>query len=147
MTNAPSLVLLVSLLSGCGALDNCPDGRSEPIRITTGLTDLEAETYESAAPSGKLDAFPAKTALAFEHGLGFTPLNYDVKLSFSEHGTSGADAGSIADTAGNQTLWDCIDSNVIIVRNDTCEKSFYVRLVASGRALHDEGDKCTKKSE
>jgi hypothetical protein len=144
MTNASSLVLILGLLSGCGALDNCPDGQSEPILIKSGLTDLDAETFESAAPSGPLEPFPAKTALAFEHGLGFTPLFYEAKLSFARDGTRGADGGSIADTAGNQTLWDCIDSNVIVIRNDTCEKSFFVRVVASGRALHDEGDKCSR---
>lgn len=147
MTNASSLVLSLALLSGCGALDNCPDGQAEPILITDRPGDPEEKTWESTGWSGPLDAFPAKTALAFEHGLGFTPLHVEPYLSFSHDGTHGADGGSVALSAGNQSLIDCVDSNVIVIRNDTCEKNFYIRVTAYGVALKDLKDECTKKPE
>jgi hypothetical protein len=138
---------LAVALSGCGDLDNCPDGQSEPIVISGRPSDPAEKTYESVAWSGPLDSFPAKTALAFEHGLGFTPLKVEPYLSFKPGGTYGADGGSVALSAGNQSLIDCVDSNVIVLRNDTCEKSFYIRVVAYGVALKDEGNKCSERSE
>lgn len=146
MINAPSLALLVVLLSGCGALDNCPDGQSEPIAIKGRSSDPEGQIYVSA-PWNELDSFPAKTALAFEHGLGFTPAVVLPYLSFSPGGTHDADGGSVALSAGNQTLIDCVDSNVIVVRNDTCEKSFYIRLTAFDVSEDDLGDRCSKKEK
>jgi len=140
-----SLALVV--LSGCSALDNCPDGQSEPIEITTGDSDPDARTYESAPWGGPLDAFPAKTALVFRHELGFTPLHVEPLLSFSKDGTHGAEGGSVALSAGNQTLIDCVDSHVIIVRNDTCEKGFYIRVEAFDAALFDQGDKCARSRD
>jgi hypothetical protein len=137
-------VLLFGL--GCSSLDNCPEGQSEPIRITTGVSDPDAKTFESA-PWDALDHFPAKTALAFEHNLGFTPLHVEPTLSFTEHGTHDAEGGSVAPSAGNQTLIDCVDSHVIIIRNDTCEKSFYIRVDAYGESNWDLGDKCSKSGD
>lgn len=145
MTNAPSLVLILGLLSGCGALDNCPDGQSEPILILGRKADTDEPIYESAAWN-ELDAFPAKTALAFEHGLGFTPAVVQPYLSFVPEGTKDADGGSVALSAGNQTLIDCVDSHFIVLRNDTCEKSFYIKLTAFGVG-RDLGNKCEIAAE
>jgi hypothetical protein len=139
--------LLVACLSGCGALDNCPEGLSEPVRITTGTSDRDALTYESVGWSGPLDAFPAKSALVFEHGLGFTPALVEPYLSFKPEGTHDADGGSVALTAGNQSLIDCVDSSVIVIRNDTCEKSFYIRVFAYGVSKDDREDRCSKALE
>lgn len=158
MTNAsssrfastPSLGLLYAfavVLGGCGALDNCPDGQSEPIVITGRPSDPVEKSFESAPWGGTLDSFPAKTALAFEHELGFTPLHVEPYLSFKKEGTHDADGGSVALSAGNQSLIDCVDSNVIVVRNDTCENGFFIRVTAYGKALTDLGDDCTKKTE
>lgn len=142
------LVMLFSLSfgAGCGALDNCPDGQKEPTRITTGTTNTEEGTFESVPWSGPLDHFPAKSALVFEHGLGFTPLLVLPYLSFAPVGTHDADGGSVALTAGNQTLIDCVDSHVIVLRNDTCEESFYIRVTTIGEG-EDLGDVCTKPKD
>lgn len=125
---------------GCSSLDNCPDSQA-PRAVTGGKTDTTALTYDSA-PWDELTEFPAKTELWFKHGLGVTPLEVKVYLSFSAHGTNGKDAGSVSESAGNQALFDCIDSNVIVVRNDTCEKSFYIRVIAEGASSWDQGDAC-----
>lgn len=132
--------------AGCGALDNCPDGQKEPIDITTGKTDVDALFYESAAWN-EFDHFPAKTKLRFEHHLGVTPKLVKAYLAFNEHGTNNAEAGSFAETAGNQSLYNCVDSNVIILRNDTCEEHFYVKLVAEGASEWDLGDECSDGSD
>lgn len=139
--------LFVACSSGCSALDNCPEGRSEPIRITDRASDPDAKTYESVGWSGPIDAFPAKSAVVFEHDLGFTPADVSIFLSFKPGGTNDAEGGSVALTAGNQSLIDCVDSNVIIVRNDTCEESFYIRVFASGVSSDDRKDACSKALE
>ena len=127
-----------SLACGCSSLDNCPDSR-KPIEITTGRTDKETLQYISA-PYDKLDDFPAKTALWFKHELGVVPAVTKVYLSFSEHGTNGKDGGSITESAGNQSLIDCVDAHYIVVRNDTCEPEFHIRVTSVGESPFNDPD-------
>lgn len=130
--------------TGCSSLDNCPD--SEPARLVESgreRTDKDALFYESTPWWGELDHFPAKSALWFEHGLGVTPLDVTPYLSFSKVGTNNDDHGSVATSAGNQSLIDCVDSRYIVLRNDTCEPSFYVRVTARGQGQDPpEGEDC-----
>jgi len=135
-------------LTGCGALDNCPDSR-DPISITHGKTDKEKLVYESTPWGGPLDHFPAKTALWFRHDFGVVPFTSVPFLSFSSVGTGNEGGGSVALTAGNQTLVDCVDKRVIVLRNDTCEPSFYVRLTVLGESLlaDEEVDCCANMQE
>lgn len=137
---------VVAVLSaiGCSSLDNCPDGR-DPVSIMTGTTNKEALTYESA-PWNNLDDFPAKTALWFKHDLGVTPLLTLPYLSFRSEGTANDESGSVALSAGNQTLIDCVDDRVIVLRNDTCERDFHVRLVAIDAAPENIEDTCCKNA-
>jgi hypothetical protein len=140
-----SLAALSALLGafsalGCSSLDNCPDAES-PKLITTGITDSDRGTYESCPWGGKLDHFPAKSKLWFEHGLGVTPLNVMPYLAFRDVGTGDGDHGSVAPSAGNQSLIDCVDSHYIVLDNDTCEPNFYVRVTADGIG-DDRGDSC-----
>ncbi|HYQ15837.1 MAG TPA: hypothetical protein VEQ58_08770 [Polyangiaceae bacterium] len=128
----------LSLACGCSSLDNCPDSR-KPIEITTGRSDKETLRYESA-PYDVLDAFPAKTALWFKHDLGVVPAPPRVYLSFSWHGTNGKDGGSITETAGNQSLIDCVDAHYIVVRNDTCEPEFHILVTSEGESLFTDPD-------
>ena len=146
MTSSCSPWFLAAICAsfGCSSLDNCPTALA-PITITTGKSDVQNQSFESAPWSGTLDAFPAKTELRFEHELGFTPLNVKAYLSFKQEGTNGADHGSVAESAGNQDLITCVDSHVIFVVNDTCEKSFYIRVTANGTAPNDLGDTCRAK--
>ncbi len=144
MTNA-SLRLLTAFLAltatcGCSGLDNCPDGSDQAIPIDTGTTDQASLTFESAPWAGPLDAFPAKTQLAFKHDLGVTPLLVKAYLSFSKVGTNENDPGSVTEVAGNEGPLDCIDSKVIVVKNDTCEKGFFIRVVALGASPNSDTD-------
>ena len=132
MTRNPLIASMLCALvgaAGCSSLDNCPDSESAKL-ITGGLVDTEALTYESKPWYGMLDHFPAKSALWFEHGLGVTLLDVTPYLSFKAVGTNDADGGSVTTSAGNQSLIDCVDSRFIVLRNDTCEPSFFVRVTA-----------------
>ena len=69
--------------------------------------------------------FPAKTRLVFAHQLGATPEFQDLQLSFTEDAE-----GGFAPGAGNEATIDCVDDDVIVVRNGSCESSFFVRVTA-----------------
>lgn len=123
-----ALALLVTS-SGCSDLNNCSEGSDVVIDVEGG-TNPDSLVYESAPTDGPLARFPAKRKLRFEHNLGVTPGLIQPTLSFAEHGTNGGKDGSISWPAGNSTLLDCVDSSVIVLRNDTCEDGFYVRVFA-----------------
>jgi hypothetical protein len=138
----PFKILGALLLScGCSSLDNCPDGR-DPILVAADAakTDVERLAYESAPWGGTLTYFPAKTEVWFEHGMGVIPLDITPYLSFSHVGTADKEGGSVTQSAGNQSLIDCVDARYIVLRNDTCESSFYVRVTAHGQALNPDPD-------
>jgi hypothetical protein len=123
----------LAVTCGCSDLDNCPDAR-DPITIDRPeATDLETLTYESSAGWESFDEFPAKTELRFKHGLGVVPWDVSAFLSFRPAATNGEGGGSFTEAAGNAVEWHCIDSHTIVIRNNTCERSFYVKIVASGR--------------
>lgn len=148
MTSSPfrsRWALLAPLLAplGCSDLANCPEGR-DPISIETGTTDPTALTYDSAAWDS-LDAFPAMTEVIFRHGLGITPGSVQTFLAFTPNGTNGKAAGSVAETAGNQALIECVDSQVIVLKNDTCEQGFFVRVFAVASPSGKKADRsCTE---
>jgi hypothetical protein len=131
---------LLATVCACSSLDNCPESQ-HAIEITSGKTDVDQLRYESA-PWDQLDAFPAKTALWFKHDLGVTPFEPKVYLSFKAVGTNGKGGGSIAESAGNQALFDCIDAHYIVLRNDTCERDFHVKVVSQGASQWDALDQC-----
>lgn len=132
------LALVLTLL-GCSSLDNCPDGQ-DPISIETGTTDTTALTYDSAAWDA-LDAFPAMTSVIFKHDLDITPSSIQTFLSFTATGTNGNGVGSVAESAGNQALIECVDSQVIVLKNDTCERDFFVRVFAVATPNGRRGDR------
>jgi hypothetical protein len=147
MTSSVSLVPLLLLALGCSALDNCPDGMAKtdpPIVIDSGAVDESGTSYASAPWNGELHAFHAKSNYRFTHELGFTPLIVKVYLSYDKHGTNNMEAGSVAESAGNQDLIQCVDSHVIDIRNDTCEDDFFITVRATGRDPTDLGDECTR---
>jgi hypothetical protein len=89
--------------------------------------------YTSTDPH-HFDPFPAKTLVRFEHGLGIRPREFHAYLAFTKEGDNGAGPGSFAHPAGNEVLYDCVDSDVIVVKNDTCESSFFIYLTADALA-------------
>jgi hypothetical protein len=121
--------------TACSAMRNCPEGTTDPVPVPSdhGAFDAEAFTYNSAGwgdDEDRWDHFPAKTKLRFMHHMGVIPLGVKVYLAFDDKGTNGKEAGSAAESAGNQDLLDCVDASVIEIKNDTCEDGFYARVIA-----------------
>ena len=130
-----SLIALGALATtcGCSALDNCPDAQSDITIDRPEDSNAATLVFDSAGWNDKFDAFPAKTQLKFKHHLGVTPDVLQAYLSFSTKAANGIAGGSFTEVAGNEVAYECVDSNVIIVKNDTCERSFFIKVHASGR--------------
>lgn len=130
---APALLALsLPLLGGCET--SCSvDADEEPELVTSGNTDLEAGTYESAPWDGKFHVFPPKKRYAFQHGLPGVPRDVSTWVSFHERPLVGRAHGDIAESAGNIVIIERVDETTIQVRNDTCE-TFYLRVFASDPA-------------
>lgn len=146
MTNPYLPLVAASVLAfatcGCSGLDNCPDGTDNPIPATGGTTDEESLVFTSSPWDSMLTPFPAKSKVSFEHGLGVTPYLTKAYLSFAESGTNSKGGGSVSEVAGNESLIDCVDAKVVVLRNDTCEKGFFVRVVAVAAPAGDTRITC-----
>lgn len=142
-------LLALAAACGCSDLDNCPDERPrKTIPNAPGTTDVDNLYFESAPWSGPLEPIPAKSELSFEHGLGVTPLLVKAYYSFTKEGTNDDDDGSVTEIAGNEGPHECVDHKVIVIKNDTCERSFYVRVVAMGKSPSGtDEDLCNEPSE
>ena len=143
MTNSSlrRLSVLAALVAtcGCSELDNCPDPR-DPITIDRPeATDKDNLIFQSSAGWDAFDEFPAKTELRFRHDLG-VPVVLKSYLSFTAQASNGAGGGSFTEAAGNEVAWECIDSHWIVIKNDTCERSFFVKIVATGALGADMND-------
>jgi len=118
------IIGLALLAAGCGD-DSCPDG--ETISVTTGTTDLVSLTYVSAPWDGPLNEFSAGSVVTFVHNLGVAPDLVSTYVSFRPDGTASSE---VTENTGNQGEIECIDENVIRIRNNTCSR-FYIRVVAA----------------
>lgn len=137
MKFATITLVVAALAAGCDQLDNCPD-RQAARRVETGKTYTEPLLlYESAPRSGPLEPFPAQTELVFVHALGAVPEVVQAEVSFFR---DGIDSGDVASAAGNEAATTCVDDEVVVVKNETCEPHFYVRVtaIATGQEHADE---------
>jgi hypothetical protein len=118
---------VVLLLSGCSDLDNCPDDDGDHVVAEAELstTDTTSGIYSSCPWEGPRDPFPAKVTLRFVHGLAATPELVTSYVSFAP------DESDVTENAGNQGRIRCVDDTEIWIKNDTCEKNFFIRVVAS----------------
>jgi hypothetical protein len=133
---------IVGIACGCSALDNCPEAQDDIVIDRPEATNLEAMTFESSAGWESFDAFPAKTRIKFKHGLGVVPLDVQGYLSFTKEATNGNGGGSFTEAAGNALEWECIDSETIVIKNDTCESHFFVKIVAADASNAPAKRKC-----
>ncbi|HET9957302.1 MAG TPA: hypothetical protein VFQ61_22545 [Polyangiaceae bacterium] len=83
--------------------------------------------YESSPWGGPLARFEGGNTLEFEHGLGVVPEWVSTYLSFAAEGT---DKSNVAENAGDSGLIECVDAEIIRLRNNTCENEYSVRVLA-----------------
>ncbi len=135
------IVLLISLglTSSTAASLGCSDcsvhGQA-PVVYEGGTTNPSRTIYQSSAVEAPLLHFPQGRVYEFHHGLGAAPVTVDIFVSFCEQlGTCENSASKVAPdnvslSAGNQSLIEAWDDEIILIRNDTCENNFYLRVVA-----------------
>ncbi len=99
----------------------------EPVPYTKGR--IEDGIYITNGWLEPFVEFKAGATISIQHGLGREPEVFTWLSFFEEPFEEGKDA---AESAGNQVLIKQVDSKIIRVRNDTCQK-FYLRLVAIPR--------------
>jgi hypothetical protein len=105
-------------LLGCSACDK----EDEAAVVVTG--EREGLTWWTNRPDEPRIHFPAGRRLELQHGLS-NPVAVQINVAFS------AVDGNESPSAGNETLIDW-DYPRITIRNDTCEKDFYVHVVVTG---------------
>jgi hypothetical protein len=127
--------------SGGAGGANTAEPIAEPIEPTPLI-------YESSKWGAQRVAFPAKTCLRFYHGLKTadgsrtTP---EIVNSYVSFRSSGSD---VTENAGNQGRIKCVDSEQIVIMNDTCEDEFFIRVVAYASGSADASVECrTLKSD
>jgi hypothetical protein len=119
-------VLALGALGAPGALDGCSsdcERSDEVVRWEGGITDASGSEYQSSPRSGPLLHFPAGRRYSLAHGLSSEPGHVEIWLAFSE-------TGSLAPSAGNQSIVDVVDREQIVVKNDTCAE-FWLWLLAT----------------
>lgn len=111
---------------GCGATcDRNPD--EPPVRYTEGHTDRAAGFYESSPIEGPFLHFPAGRTYELIHGLGAVPevtpwISFDRCPMPRPCDESDDEQSNATIAAGNIAVFEVIDDERIVVRNDTCSE-------------------------
>ncbi|MEO7032678.1 MAG: hypothetical protein ABI548_02520 [Polyangiaceae bacterium] len=125
---------VVLLTAGCQT-STCDRGEDATL-VRTGdgragtNTWFSSPYYDPSMPLSKGDTgyqyLPPARTITFEHGLGSLPI-VAITLAFSDN-------GSLAPTAGNQAIIECMDDQVVQIKNDTCS-DFYIWVQAQGSGI------------
>ncbi len=107
----------------------CETASTEAVDFLGGEVVGTKTTYESSNWEGPYLHFPGGKRYRIHHGLGTTPVAVLTYLAFDEHPLPG---GNVSESAGNQSVIERVDDEVIVVRNDTCAE-FWLRVVALTR--------------
>jgi hypothetical protein len=119
------VLALAPTVVGCGA--TCDRDSGDPSRYEDGVTDTEAQFYETSAWDGAYLDFPGGRKYRLVHGLVSRPREINVYLAFEENPIP---SSNTAPAAGNQALIENVTDEFIEVRNDTCSGA-YLRVTAS----------------
>lgn len=128
------LCVTSSSYGGLGCSD-CSVGGQDPVRYDGGVTNQSRSMYQSSEIGSPYLHFPQGRTYQFYHGLGRAPATVNVFTSFCEE-LEGEDDNcksntrNVAPSAGNLSVIEVWDEEMIQIRNDTCESQLYVRLVA-----------------
>lgn len=120
--------------SGCGP--SCPSSErvvEAGIRHTAGAERV----YQTSGPEGPFVPFEGATLLHLRHGLGVSPYNVAIYLSFSERPLQSG-GGGFSQAAGNQATIQRVNADEVAIKNDSCA-NYYVRVVIEGHELGDAG--------
>lgn len=132
-------------MTGC-LEQKCDRHQGEPFVFLGGNTSADGSAYESGTLDEPFIHFPAGRTYDLVHGLSAAPGQFHAYLAFSECPMSHAleSAGGsprcapvdensggpgLAESAGNQAIFEVRDDEILRVRNDTCA-DFYLRVVA-----------------
>lgn len=96
--------------------------------FTAGTTNEAGTFYETGPIQGPYLHFPSGRVFEFEHGLRGAPDVLNTYVSFDAAALLEQDK-NVAESAGNQAVIECVDDQLVRLRNDTCAE-FYVRLTA-----------------
>ena len=131
---AAALLGVALLAAGCQT-STCDRGEDATLvresegRVATN-TWFSSPYYDPSLPLSKGDTgyqyLPPARTITFQHGLGSLPV-VAITLAFSDN-------GSLAPTAGNQAIIECMDDQVVQIKNDTCS-DFYIWVQAQGSGI------------
>jgi hypothetical protein len=126
-----ALVLVAGLIPEFSAAcsNTCDTTGSAPVRYVSGTTNLAGTYYESSAWTDTYLDFPAGRTYEFVHGLNTTHYVVKAYLGFSPRPLADDAIGNVAESAGNQVIYEKVGLHSFQVRNDTCAQ-FYLRVVA-----------------
>lgn len=129
------LAALGAVLAGCSSTSTC-NRDADALSVCNAQGESGPNAWFSSAyhdPGKALSSgetgyqyFPPARTITFHHHLGSNPIP-TVTLAFYEN-------GSLAPTAGNQALFECMDDEVIQIKNDTCS-DFYIWVQAEGSGI------------
>jgi hypothetical protein len=128
-------------LLGCSDLNNCAEDDGEVINANhqEAISDKSTGVFYSCPWEGPRSPFPPKVTLVFTHDLGATPEVVSTYVSFQSEGSD------LTENAGNQGRIRCVDDEEIWIKNDTCEESFFVRVVAQASGATNMTRRCCEQ--
>jgi hypothetical protein len=128
--------LVTAAFASCLALGCSPPCETSTSEAVTYDGGTKANgVYESSAINGQYLHFPGGRRYALRHGLSTTPQVISIFVAFEEYPLK---ENNFSPAAGNQAVIEVVDSEIVQVRNDTCD-DLYVRVVASGGGVSDAG--------
>jgi hypothetical protein len=140
-----------ALTAACGPTCNKEGVPGEEVEYRGGETNVAGNAYQTGGWCEPWLHLPNGRTYRLMHGLGTRPELTEVLVSFKElpFGEDCEEPGLAAPSAGNISVIENVTDEYIQVRNDTCEPSFYLRLVAisPGAWLSDtDGDAGTSQA-
>jgi hypothetical protein len=117
--------------TGCSP---CRVGGQEEVVFTEGITNESRTLYQTGEVDAEMLHFPQGRTYDLMHGLGSTPVDLTIFVSFRSKLTASGDKDSktkpnnVAESAGNQAVIEVWNDEIVRVRNDTCAE-FYMRAV------------------
>jgi hypothetical protein len=127
------------------ACQQCDTLDENPILFTEGITDDAGTTYETTPIDGTWLHFPAGRRFDLRHNLRGRVITVQSYVSFrdrlspeEEDEDDAENPNNFTESAGNLVVYEkSLDPQVIRIRNDSCENSLYVRIVATSRPETD----------